>query len=205
MALVGLTGGIGSGKSAVASILVAKGYQLVDADQVARFVVEKGSPTLLKIAEEFGTEVLTEDGSLDRPKLGAIVFGDSAKLEKLNSIIHPAIAIEMQRRIDEAIKDDSMGMVFVDVPLLAETGGKDRYRLNFVVVVDISEDLQIFRLTQFRKITEEDARSRIRAQAARDERLSIADFVIDNSGSLVDLEIRVDEVLEQMENAIRKY
>lgn len=202
MALVGLTGGIGSGKSSVASILLSRGYQLVDADVVARYVVEKGSPTLKQIVEVFGDEVLTSDGILDRPKLGSIVFGDGSKLDRLNKIIHPAIAIEMQKRIEESIGRDTMGAVFIDVPLLVETGGKERYHLDFVVVVDVPKELQISRLVNFRAITEEEAHSRIGAQASREDRLAIADFIIDNTGSLTELEGRVDEMLARLMVAI---
>ncbi len=204
MALVGLTGGIGSGKSAVASILTARGYQLVDADLVARYVVEKGSPTLLKIVETFGPDVLTQEGYLDRPKLGAIVFGDSSKLDKLNSIIHPAIAAEMQRRIEASLELDSLGIVFVDIPLLVETGGKDRYRLDYVVVVDVPRETQLHRLTRIRALSEDEASARINSQAKREDRLAMADFIVDNTGSLSDLDERVDEMLAQLLRSIER-
>ena len=204
MTLVGLTGGIGSGKSAVASILTARGYQLVDADVVARFVVEKGSPTLLRIMDSFGPDVLTQEGYLDRPKLGTIVFGDSSNLDKLNSIIHPAIAIEMQRRIEASMAADSKGMVFIDIPLLVETGGKARYHLDYVVVVDVPQNIQMDRLTRIRALSEDEARARINAQAKREDRLAMADFVVDNTGSLADLDERVDEMLAQLLRSIER-
>ncbi len=202
MVLIGLTGGIGSGKSAVGAVLSSKGYRLVDADLVARYVVEAGSPTLAQIVDAFGVAVLSDDGTLDRPKLGGIVFGDKAKLELLNSIIHPAIAVEMKRRIAQALEDDIKGAVFIDIPLLVETGAKDRYHLDYVVVVDVPMELQLYRLVHDRMLDEEEARARIDAQAKRDDRLAAADFVIENTGSLEDLAVGVEEMLKQLHGAI---
>ncbi|MDX6742999.1 dephospho-CoA kinase [Actinocorallia sp. A-T 12471] len=186
---VGLTGGIGMGKSEVSRRLVQHGAVLIDSDALAREVVEPGTPGLAAIVAEFGDGVLLPDGALDREALGAIVFADAAKLKALNAITHPLIGARGQELL-EAAPDDAV--VVYDVPLLAENGLKPLY--DVVIVVDVPEELQIERLTQRRGMTEEAARARIAAQATREQRRAIADHVIDNSGTLEDLHARVDEL-----------
>ncbi|GGJ26023.1 dephospho-CoA kinase [Streptomyces brasiliensis] len=189
MLKVGLTGGIGAGKSEVSRRLVERGAVLIDADRIAREVVAPGTPGLAAVAEAFGEEVLAPDGSLDRPKLGSIVFADPEKLALLNSIVHPLVGVR-SRELENAAGDDSV--VVHDVPLLAENGLARLYDL--VVVVDASPETQLDRLVRLRGMTEEDARARMAAQATREKRREIADVVIDNDVPLEDLARRVDEV-----------
>ncbi|MFJ6567167.1 dephospho-CoA kinase [Streptomyces sp. NPDC091292] len=189
MLKVGLTGGIGAGKSEVSRLLVERGAVLIDADRIAREVVAPGTPGLATIVEAFGEDVLAEDGSLDRPALGAIVFADADKLTKLNSIVHPLVGARSAELEEDAPED---AVVVFDVPLLTENGLSGLYDL--VIVVDVDPATQLDRLTRLRGMTEEDARARMAAQATRDERLAIADIVIDNDLSLPELETRVREV-----------
>jgi dephospho-CoA kinase len=190
---VGLTGGIGSGKSEVSRRLVSLGAVLVDADKVAREVVEPGTPGLAAVVEEFGPEVLRPDGGLDREGLGAIVFADDAARERLNAIVHPLVGRRMQELVDEAPPD---AIVIYDVPLLTENDLAGLYDL--VVVVDAPEEQQVRRLTERRGMTEEAARARIAAQATRERRRAIADRVIDNSGSLESLTAQVDDLWAEL-------
>ena len=183
MLRVGLTGGIGSGKSEVARRLASYGAVVIDADAVAREVVEPGTPALAEIAEAFGPEVLRPDGSLDRDAMARLVFSDAALRAKLNSIVHPRVG-ERMAALQQAAPADAV--VVLDVPLLAENnlaGGFD-----VVVVVDAARHAQVDRLVRLRGMTKEEAESRIAAQASRHQRLAVADFVIDNSGSLAELD-----------------
>ncbi|MCX4909536.1 dephospho-CoA kinase [Streptomyces sp. NBC_00878] len=189
MVKVGLTGGIGAGKSEVSRLLVEHGAVLIDADRIAREVVAPGTPGLAAVVDAFGKEVLAEDGSLDRPKLGSIVFADAEKLAVLNSIVHPLVGVR-SRELEEAAAEDSV--VVHDVPLLAENGLARLYDL--VIVVDASPETQLDRLVRLRGMTEADARARMAAQATRDKRLEIADVVIDNDVPLEALERRVRDV-----------
>ncbi|MEV5841900.1 dephospho-CoA kinase [Streptomyces sp. NPDC051985] len=189
MLKVGLTGGIGAGKSAVSRLLVGHGAVLIDADRIAREVVAPGTPGLAAVVEAFGPEVLTADGGLDRPKLGSIVFADPAKLAVLNSIVHPLVGAR-SRELESAVAADAV--VVNDVPLLAENGLAALY--DVVVVVDAAPETQLDRLTRLRGMTEEDARARMAAQATREKRREIADIVIDNDVPLDVLEQRVAEV-----------
>lgn len=189
MVKVGLTGGIGAGKSEVSRLLVACGAVLIDADRIAREVVEPGTPGLAAVVEAFGEEVLAADGSLDRPKLGSIVFADADKLALLNSIVHPLVGAR-SRELEEAAAEDAV--VVHDVPLLTENGLAGLYDL--VIVVDASPETQLDRLVRLRGMTEEDARARMAAQATREQRRRIADVVIDNDVPLADLERRVKDV-----------
>lgn len=182
MLRVGLTGGIGSGKSEVSRRLVALGAVLIDSDAIAREVVAPGSEGLAKIVEEFGRDVLLPDGALDREKLGSIVFADPEKLAALNAITHPLIGARGQELFEAAPED---AIVVYDVPLLAENSLKPLYDL--VVVIDVPVETQLERLIGQRGMTEEAARARIGHQATREARLAIADQVIDNSGTLDDL------------------
>jgi dephospho-CoA kinase len=190
---VGLTGGIGSGKSEVARRLASRGAVLIDADVAARQVVVPGSPGLAQIVAAFG-DVLQPDGSLDRERLGAIVFGDPGRREQLNAIVHPLVRQWMEAAERTAVQAAGPpGPVIVhDVPLLAESRGKAGFDL--VVVVDVPPELQVDRLVRLRGMTQEQARARLAAQASREERLAVADIVIGNSGSLDDLDRRTGEV-----------
>ncbi|MFB7995418.1 dephospho-CoA kinase [Streptomyces sp. NPDC056002] len=189
MLKVGLTGGIGAGKSEVSRLLVEHGAVLIDADRIAREVVEPGTPGLAAVVEAFGSEVLAPDGSLDRPALGAIVFADADRLAVLNSIVHPLVGAR-SAELEAAATGDSV--VVHDVPLLAENGLAPLY--DVVVVVDASPETQLDRLVRLRGMSEEDARARMAAQATRDKRLEIADIVIDNDVPLDELHRRVDAV-----------
>jgi dephospho-CoA kinase len=189
MLKVGLTGGIGAGKSEVSRLLVEHGAVLIDADRIAREVVEPGTPGLAAIVDAFGRDVLAADGGLDRPKLGSIVFADPDRLAVLNSIVHPLVGAR-SRALESAAADDAV--VVHDVPLLAENALAPLYDL--VVVVDASPETQLDRLVRLRGMAEEDARARMAAQATREKRLEIADIVIDNDVPLEDLRQRVTDV-----------
>ncbi|WP_081237740.1 dephospho-CoA kinase [Streptomyces viridosporus] len=189
MLKVGLTGGIGAGKSEVSRLLVECGAVLIDADRIAREVVEPGTPGLAAIVDAFGTDVLAPDGSLDRPGLGSLVFADPDRLAVLNSIVHPLVGAR-SRELEAAVAEDAV--VVHDVPLLTENGLAPLYDL--VIVVDASPGTQLDRLVRRRGMTEEDARARMAAQATREQRREIADIVIDNDVPLEALERRVKEV-----------
>ncbi|GLY71818.1 dephospho-CoA kinase [Actinoallomurus iriomotensis] len=193
MLRVGLTGGIGSGKSEVSRRLVALGAVLVDADAVAREVVEPGTPGLAAVVEEFGEQILLPDGELDRERLGEIVFADDARRARLNAIVHPLVGRRMQELVDEAPAD---AIVVYDVPLLTENDLAGLYDL--VVVVDAPVEEQVRRLTELRGMTEDAARARIAAQATRERRRAIADRIIDNSGTLESLAAQVDDLWAEL-------
>jgi dephospho-CoA kinase len=190
---VGLTGGIGAGKSEVSKRLAAQGAVLIDADAIAREVVAQGTPGLARVTETFGQEVLRPDGSLDREKLGQIVFADRNKLAALNAIVHPAVGERMAELQNSAAPD---AIVVHDVPLIAENnlaGGFD-----LVVVVDAPPGLQLDRLVGQRQMTHEQAKARMAAQATREQRLAVADLVIDNSGSLAELDRQVSDLWAEL-------
>ncbi|MFF7165293.1 dephospho-CoA kinase [Streptomyces sp. NPDC008086] len=193
MLKVGLTGGIGAGKSEVSRLLVEHGAVLIDADRIAREVVAPGTAGLAAVVEAFGADVLAADGSLDRPKLGSIVFADPDRLAVLNSIVHPLVGAR-SRELEEAAADDAV--VVHDVPLLTENGLAPLYDL--VVVVDAGPDTQLDRLVRLRGMTEEDARARMAAQATREQRREIADIVIDNDVPLEELQRRVKDVWDEL-------
>jgi len=189
----GLTGGIGSGKSEVSKRLAAHGAVIIDADLAARAVVAPGTPGLARVAGVFGPDVLGPDGALDRERLGAIVFGDPASRATLNAIVHPLVG-EWMRDAERAAVDGSRDDVIIvhDVPLLAENRRPRDFDL--VIVVDVPPGLQLERLVSQRGMTPDQARARMAAQASREQRLAVADLVIDNSGSLADLDRRVAEI-----------
>jgi dephospho-CoA kinase len=190
---VGLTGGIGVGKSEVSARLAAQGAVVIDADAIAREVVEPGTEGLAEVVDAFGPEVLLPDGTLDRPRLGEIVFADPELLGKLNAIVHPRVGARMAELEREA---RSGSIVVLDVPLIAESGRTDGYDL--VVVVDAPPRVQVDRLVRRRGMTREQAKARMAAQASREQRLAIADIVIDNSGSLTELDRQVGDLWAEL-------
>lgn len=193
MILVGLTGGIGAGKSTVSAMLAERGAVIVDADQIARDLQSPGSPVLDSMAERFGEHIILDDGSLDRAAVAAIVFNDEAALKDLNGIVHPAMQSEIQRQIDEQRSTDRV--VVLDFPLLGENPRKG---LAATIVVDIPVDVAVRRLVDQRGMSEDDARARINSQISRDERLATATHVIDNGGDRESLTAQVDDLWQQL-------
>lgn len=187
MILIGLTGGIGSGKSTVSARLAELGARVVDADAIVRDVQAPGTEVFAAIVERFGDDVVAEDGSLDRPALAAKVFNDTDELKALNAIVHPAVGIGIAEALAAAAETDDV--VILDVPLLVESGRDD---MAAMVVVDLDPEIAVARLIEHRGFTEEDARARMSRQASRDERLAKADKVLDNNGSVEDLIAQVD-------------
>ncbi|MEU9334787.1 dephospho-CoA kinase [Streptomyces sp. NPDC048290] len=198
MLKVGLTGGIGAGKSEVSRLLVECGAVLIDADRIAREVVAPGTPGLAAVVEAFGPDVLAADGSLDRPRLGSLVFTDPARLAVLNAIVHPLVGAR-SRELESAAAGDAV--VVHDVPLLTENGLAPLY--DVIVVVDVAPATQLDRLVRLRGMTEDDARARMAAQTDREQRLRIADIVIDNDVPLDRLRVRVQEVWAELERRAR--
>ncbi|OSM43698.1 dephospho-CoA kinase [Nesterenkonia sp. PF2B19] len=196
--LVGLTGGIASGKSAVAQRMAARGAVVIDADVLSRYALQPGGEGLAEVAEAFGESVLTAEGALDRAALGAIVFSDPEARRRLNSIVHPRVR-QQARALREQAPPGSV--VVEDIPLLVETGQADRFDL--VVVVQAPEEERVRRIVEDRDGTEADARARIEAQATDAQRAEVADVVLDNSGSLEDLEARVDELMDRLSRSDR--
>jgi dephospho-CoA kinase len=183
---IGLTGGIGSGKSTVSALLAARGAVIVDADRIAREVVEPGTPGLARIVEAFGEGVLAPDGSLDRAALAAVVFAEPEARRQLDGIVHPLVRARAAELARAAPPD---AVVVNDVPLLVETG--QAYSYDLVLVVQADPATRVSRLVQ-RGLTAEDARARMEAQASDEERRAIADVVLDNSGTPEDLAEQVD-------------
>jgi len=196
MIKVGLTGGIGSGKSEVARLLAGHGAVVVDADALAREAVAPGSAGLAKVVAEFGTDVLHADGSLDRSKLAQVVFADPARLATLNAIIHPFVR-RRSAEIEAAAPADAV--VVEDVPLLVENNLQGRY--DVVVVVDASAETQVGRLTLVRGMSEPDALARMSAQATREQRAAVADVIIDNDGDLGALQTQTEALWERLSGA----
>ena len=188
MKLIGLTGAIGSGKSSVSALFARKGAIIIDGDGIAKQLQQKGSATLQKMVDEFG-DILLETGELDRAKVAQWVFGDADLLKRLNAIMHPAISAEILRQIEANTATDNV--VVLDMPLLVEN---PREGMSGLVVVDVDPEVAISRLVQFRNMNEDDARRRMASQASREDRLKVADRVIDNSGSPDALDAQVDEV-----------
>ncbi|MFI1863353.1 dephospho-CoA kinase [Streptomyces jumonjinensis] len=193
MLSVGLTGGIGAGKSEVSRMLESYGAVLIDADNIAREVVEPGTPGLAAVVDAFGPGILTADGTLDRPKLGSIVFADPERLAVLNAIVHPLVGMRA-RELEQSAGPDAV--VVHDVPLLTENGLAGRYDL--VIVVDATPRTQLDRLIRLRGMTESEARARMAVQATGEQRRAIADLVIDNDGPLAALEPQVREVWAEL-------
>lgn len=196
MKLIGLTGGIGSGKSTVASLCRERGWRVVDADGIARDVVKPGKPALSELVAAFGEEILLADGSLNRKELARRAFADKEHTELLNSITHPRIQEETQRQFATA-RGDGCDFAVYDMPLLVDNGlDKD---MDYVIVVDVDPEERVRRLVAFRGIEEEDARRRIAAQVPDEVRLAAATHVIDNNGTLDQLRVRTTEVLDRIE------
>lgn len=188
MKLIGLTGAIGSGKSSVSALFARKGAIIIDGDGIAKQLQQKGSATLQKMVDEFG-DILLETGELDRAKVAQLVFGDADLLKRLNAIMHPAISAEILRQIEANTATDNV--VVLDMPLLVEN---PREGMSGLIVVDVDPEVAISRLVQFRNMNEDDARRRMASQASREDRLKVADRVIDNGGNPDALDAQVDEV-----------
>lgn len=193
MLLVGLTGGIGSGKSTVSALLAERGAVIIDADAITRSLQQPGQPVFEAMVERFGPGIVADDGTLDRPAVAAIVFNDEAAKKELEAIVHPAVGGEMIRLLQEHAGTDRI--VIYDVPLLVESG-KTGY--GFVIVVDVDPDIAVARLVEHRGFDEADARARIANQVSREARKAVANAVIDNSGSLDRLRQQVDDVWKQL-------
>jgi dephospho-CoA kinase len=195
--LIGLTGGIASGKSVVAKRLAEHGAVHVDADALAREVVEPGTPALERIAQEFGPGVIAADGSLDRAALGAIIFTDPEKRSTLNAITHPAVWQRARELFDEAVGADPNAVIVYDVPLLVEASQDRPIRFDLVVVVHASRGTRLSRLVELRGMTRAEAEHRLNSQASDTERLAIADVVVDSDGELAETLRQADELWEK--------
>lgn len=193
--LVGLTGGIGSGKSTVSSMLAARGAVIVDADAITRELQQPGSSVFDSMVERFGSEIVAEDGTLDRAAVAEIVFSDDAARRDLEAIVHPAVAAEMASRVSTLGETDRI--VVYDVPLLVEA---KRTGFAAVIVLDVHPEIALRRLVSQRGMSEADARARIANQASREQRRAVADRVIDNSGTIEDLVAQVDQVWAWLES-----
>ena len=196
MIVIGLTGGIGSGKSTVSDALVQAGAVLVDADAVVRELQEPGQSVYGDMVAYFGDQIVGEDGSLLRPKIAEIVFSDKKALSALNDIVHPPVNREIRRRIREQADTDNL--VVLDIPLLVEgilAGGPPRYIVSGILVVDTPEEVAVERLVAYRGFDPDDGRKRIGSQVGREKRLALADFVVDNGAAL-------DALPDQIERAM---
>jgi dephospho-CoA kinase len=195
---VGLTGGIASGKSSVSAILRELGAVVIDADQLAREVVEKGTPGLARVVEEFGPGLLTPEGDLDRPAMGALVFGDESARRRLEAIVHPLV---FERIVDLETHAPPGSVVVHDIPLLAESGraaGPDRGGFDAVIVVDAPQEVQVERMIRDRAATREEALARIAAQASPEDRRAIATYLVDNTGTLDELRRQVEKIYGEL-------
>lgn len=201
MKKIGLTGGIGSGKSTVAAMLAEAGFRVVDADKIARQIMEPGSPVLAKVAEEFGHDVLNKDGTLDRAELARRAFVDKESTQRLNAITHPAIRAESNRQFIQAETDGAPVAVY-DMPLLIELGlNKD---MDLTVVVDVDAEERVKRLVTSRGLDEADARARIKRQIDDGARKAAADWVIDNNGPVENLVPQVERLIESVQAGPKK-
>ncbi len=195
MIVVGLTGGIGSGKSTVSAMLAARGAVVIDADRIVHELQAPGEPMLDELAARFGPEIITDDGALDRARLAAIVFDDQRAVDDLNAIVHPAVRAVIAERVRAHAADDSV--VVLDIPLVTDPRGDGMVAL---VVVDAPVEVAVARLASQRGMTEADARARVDRQISRDQRLSIADRVIDNAGDRESLERQVEATWAWMQS-----
>jgi len=192
---VGLTGGIASGKSTVSAILRELGAVVIDADQLAREVVEKGTPGLAAVVEEFGPDLLTPDGDLDRAAMGALVFGDESARKRLEAIVHPLV---FERIVDLESHAPAGAVIVHDIPLLAESGRADTF--DAVIVVDAPQDVQVARMVRDRGWTEAEALSRIAAQATPEDRRAIATYLVENVGTVEELRAQVEKIYAELTN-----
>ena len=199
---IGLTGGIGSGKSTVADLLVERGAVLIDADRIVRELQAPGGSVFAGMFERWGDAIVSSDGSLDRQAVAKIVFNDEDELKALNDLVHPAVGEEMKAQREAVLGTD--GIVVLDIPLLVRADGtsdKDRYaNLSGIVVVDVDTEIAVERLVEFRGFSEDDARARMANQSSRKDRRAVADVVIDNSGPLDDLDAQVDDAWAWMQS-----
>jgi dephospho-CoA kinase len=193
MLLIGLTGGIGSGKSTVSRLLAARGAVIIDADAITRELQRPGEPVFEAMVERFGPDIVAADGTLDRQAVADRVFGDAEALADLNALVHPAVGAEIAARLQAEADGDRV--VVLDVPLLVESGRSD---LAALVVVDVDPEVAVRRVVAERGMREDDVRSRIARQVAREDRLAQADHVLDNSGTLEDLEAQVESLWETL-------
>lgn len=196
MIVIGLTGGIGSGKSTVSDRFVDRGAILIDADQIVKELQQPGQIVYSEMVKHFGKDILNEDETLNRQAIAGLVFNDKDSLKRLNEIVHPPVNKEIRNRIRE--QADSENLLVLDIPLLVEgiiAGGPPRYVVSGILVVDTPPEISVQRLIEYRGFSEEDARSRIKAQVAREKRLEVADFVIDNSVALNELEPQITSAL----------
>jgi dephospho-CoA kinase len=193
--VVGLTGGIGSGKSTVSALLRERGAVIIDADAVVRELQEPGMPVFVAMVDRFGPGIVAADGSLDRQAVADVVFNDPEALAALNAIVHPAVGAEVHARI--AAHEGTDDLVIADIPLLAE--GNSAIKMSGVLVVDVPTETQVQRLLAFRGFSEADARARISRQASREDRLAKADRVIDNGGTPEQLAAQLDDVWAWLE------
>jgi dephospho-CoA kinase len=196
MLRVGLTGSIATGKSFVSGVLAGLGCHVVDADELARKVVERGTEGLRRVSEAFGAGVVREDGALDRAALGSLVFGDEERRALLNSILHPLIMAEQDALLNQWELEDPRGVGIVDAALLIESGGFRRF--DKLIVVHCRPDVQLERLMRRNGLSREDASARIAAQLPQEEKLKHADFAVDTSGSFDETRARIEEVYEQL-------
>jgi dephospho-CoA kinase len=198
MVLIGLTGGIGSGKSTVSALLAERGAVVIDADAIVHELQAPGQPVLAAMVERFGPDIVDDRGALRRQAVADVVFGDPEALADLNAIVHPAVGAEIARRLEAEVETDHV--VILDVPLLVESGRSD---LMGMIVVDVDSELAIARLVEHRGFRPDDARARVARQASREQRLAKADRVIDNAGSLEQLRAQVDDVWRWIEGLPR--
>jgi dephospho-CoA kinase len=192
--IIGLTGGIASGKSTVANMFREKNIPIVDADVVAREVVEIGTDTYEKLVKEFGDEILNDDKTLNRPKLGSIIFQDEEKREKLNGIIHPSIRASMKEKTKQYL-EEGHEVVVMDIPLLFES--KLTYLVDKTLLVFVNEKTQLERLMQRNDLSQKEAADRIHSQMPLKDKVKLAHAVVDNNGSLVKTEQQLNEILKE--------
>jgi len=192
--VVGLTGGIASGVSLVASMFRELGAAVIEADRIARDVVAPGTPAYRKIIDVFGREVVLPDGSLDRRRLGALVFKDPSARRRLNTIPHPEIRRRITEQVERTAAERPEAVILVDIPLLLDTAGPDAFDLDAVIVVQATPEQQIARLMARDGLTREEAESRLAAQRPIAEKATEADWVIDNSGSIEQTRVQVDSL-----------